>query len=82
METFILVIWLMRGQRFEETELPNLTWAQCTKHYAELLTERRPVRVTCVPDAPRLRIFQPGPDDRCLICPPNWPTLPPGHKRV
>jgi hypothetical protein len=85
MDTFTLVFWVMMGWRFEETELPDLSWKQCTVYYAEMLRDRRPVRVTCMPVAGTRVIMPPTRDyliDRCYICGPPADQPPPGHKRI
>jgi hypothetical protein len=86
METFTLVFWVVMGWRFEETQLTDLSWRQCSVFAGQMLVERRPVRVTCLPNVPqqavRPRIYQPGPDDRCFICGPSPDEPPPGHKRI
>lgn len=39
METFSLVVWLMMGQRYEQTEIENLHRAEC-KRVMALFSER------------------------------------------
>jgi hypothetical protein len=58
METFTLVFWVMMGWRFEEAQLTDLSWRQCNVFATQMLMERRPVRVTCMPDVPQ-RVIRP-----------------------
>ena len=79
METFTLTIWLMMGQRFEETQMHWLQPVQCTVFRDELLRERSPVRAECVPEPEeRSRIITNPPV--CANSGAGWDL--PGRRRV
>jgi hypothetical protein len=80
MATITLVIWLMMGQRFEETQMHWLQPIQCTVFRDELLRERSPVRAECVPapKAPPDRIIDRFPPCADGVC--GGPL--PGRRRV
>jgi hypothetical protein len=68
METFSLIIWLMIGQRFEQTEIPNLTRQECVGHWLRIRSDREPVKTQCVaPD------YKEPPKPKSVVICPTWP---------
>jgi hypothetical protein len=80
--TFTLIFWVTMGWRFEEMQLPLLYRDNCAVYRDEMLRERQPARAVCVQDPPR-KPPESG-EIKCAPCGvrPEWPRLPPGHKRV
>jgi|SoiMethySBSTD1v2_1073268.scaffolds.fasta_scaffold418433_3 hypothetical protein len=50
MEPFTLVLWLMMGQRFEETRIENINRAEC-KRVMAILGDRAQVKAMCIVEA-------------------------------
>jgi hypothetical protein len=80
METFMLITWIMVGQRFEEVQLSDLSLRQCGVFRDEMLAERSPVRAECVPEPPRPRVIDTYPLCAHHTC--GAPPLLPGRRRV
>ena len=82
MEPFTLIIWLMRGEVFEETRVENLGRGECVELSMQIGGDRGKARGQCISANGRdiLEIKPP------LLCAPGggscaWPLLP-GRKRV
>jgi hypothetical protein len=52
MEPFTLVLWLMMGQRFEETRIESINRAEC-KRVMAILGDRAQVKAKCIMDRTR-----------------------------
>jgi hypothetical protein len=81
MEPFTLIIWLWMGQRFEQTEITDLSRKDCLGHYARMIADRG--QASCVGANGVVRPISPV-DERPLQCAAcgRLPELPPGHKRI
>jgi hypothetical protein len=47
-ETFTLVVWIMMGQRFEETRVVDLTRAECVERAMVIEADRGKAKVQCM----------------------------------
>ena len=62
MEPFKLTLWLWMGARFEQTEMLNLSRAECFELRQQIYGDRRLARAECTApgyERPTIRTFQP-----------------------
>ena len=84
MEPFTLIIWLVMGQRFEETRIENLGRGECVEQAIAIEADRAQMRIQCI-DGRRRVVFP-----REITTPPvcahaSWchgGTTLPGRRRI